>query len=82
MRKENNIFLIDNGKKIKANHLNSSKLHLNRKGAKILSTSFLQHISRFPNDNWQVIVLIITFRIILVHLNIDSIRNKSDCLSE
>ena len=46
MCKEKNIFLIDHGKKIKANYLNSSKLHLNRRGARILSTSFLQHISK------------------------------------
>ena len=36
MCKEKNIFLIGHGKKIKANHLNSSKLQLNRSGAKIL----------------------------------------------
>ena len=36
----------------KANHLNSSKLHLNRRGAKILSNSFLQHISKV--FKWQL----------------------------
>ena len=43
MCKEKNIFLINHGKKIKANPLNNSKLYLNRRRAKILSTSFLQH---------------------------------------
>ena len=35
-------------------YLNNSKLYLNRSGAKILSNTFMQHISI---DNWQVIVL-------------------------
>ena len=39
--KEMNIFLIDHGKRIKANHLNSSKIHLNRRGA--LSNTFIQY---------------------------------------
>ena len=46
MRKEKNIFLIDHGNEIQVDHLNSSKLHLDRRGAEILSTSFLQHISK------------------------------------
>ena len=46
MCKEQNIFLIDYSEKIKENHLNSSNLHLNRGEAKILSTSFLQYISK------------------------------------
>ena len=44
--KEKNIFLIDHGKRIKANHLNSSKIHLIRGGANILSNTFIQHISK------------------------------------
>ena len=39
-----NVFLIDHSKKFKAIHLNSSRLHLNRKGANILSSSLKQHI--------------------------------------
>ena len=34
-----NLFLIDHNKKIKASHLNRSRLYLNRKGANILSSS-------------------------------------------
>ena len=39
-----NLFLIDHSKKFKAIHLNSSRLHLNRKGGNILSSNFKQHI--------------------------------------
>lgn len=52
MCKEQNIFLIDYSEKIKENHLNSSNLHLNRGEAKILSTSFLQYISKI--FKWQL----------------------------
>ena len=41
MCKEMKIFLLDHGKKIIANRLNGSKFHLNRRGAKILITTFL-----------------------------------------
>ena len=34
-----NFYFIDHSKKIKANHRNSSRLHLNRKGANILRSS-------------------------------------------
>ena len=46
MCKEKNIFLIDHGKRIKANHLNSSKIHLNWRGDTILSNTFIKHISK------------------------------------
>ena len=44
-----NFFLIDHRKKINASHLHSSMLHLNRKGANILSSSLTQHISKIFN---------------------------------
>ena len=44
-----NFYFIDHSKKIKACHLNSSRLHLNRKGANILSSSLTQHISKVFN---------------------------------
>ena len=47
-----NIFFIDHCKKIKAIHLNSSKLHLNKKGDSILSNIFAQHISKICN--WEL----------------------------
>ena len=47
-----NFLLIDHSKEIKASHLNSSRVHLNRKAANILSSSLIQHISKF--FNWQL----------------------------
>ena len=44
-----NFYFIDHSKKIKASHLNSSRLHLNRKGANILSSSLTQNISKVFN---------------------------------
>ena len=44
-----NFFLIDPFKKINASHLNTSRLHLNRKGASILSSNFTQHIWKVFN---------------------------------
>ena len=38
--KENNIYLIDNSRKIKPQHLNKDKLHLNQKGSRLLSDIF------------------------------------------
>ena len=49
MCEEKNIFLIDHSKKSKARHLNSSRLHLNRKGDKILGNIFTQHILKIFN---------------------------------
>ena len=49
MCKEKNIFIIDNSKRIKPNHLNSSKIHLNKKGDKILGNIFTQHLSKVFN---------------------------------
>ena len=46
---EKKIFFIDHSKKIKASHLNSSKVHLNKKGDSILSNIFAQHISKICN---------------------------------
>ena len=46
---ERNNYLIDHSKKIKSNHLNKSKLHLNKNGSDILSRSFANEISRVFN---------------------------------
>ena len=55
MCKEKNIFLIDHGKRIKVNHLNSSKIHLNRRGANIFSNTFLYNIfQKFSNDSFHI----------------------------
>ena len=48
-----NFYLIDHSKKIKARHLNNGRLHFNRKGANIFSSSFKQHISKV--FNWQLL---------------------------
>ena len=45
LRKEKNICLIDNSKKIKPQHLHKGKLHLNQKGSHLLSDIFLKEIS-------------------------------------
>ena len=44
-----NFLLIDHNNAIKASYLNSSRLHLNRKGANILRNSLQQHISKIFN---------------------------------
>ena len=46
---EKNIYLIDHSKKIKSNHLNKGKLHLNKNGSNILSRTFVHEISRVFN---------------------------------
>ena len=46
---EKNMFFINRYKKIKASHLNSSKIYLNKKGDSILSNTFAQHISKICN---------------------------------
>ena len=40
--KERNLYLIDNPKKFKSHHLNKSKLHLDRKGSKLLNDMFIR----------------------------------------
>ena len=42
--KEKNIYLIDNSKKIKPQHLNKGKLHLNQKRSRLLSDIFFKKI--------------------------------------
>ena len=44
-----NFYLINHSRKNKASHLNSSRIHLNRKGANILSSSLTHHISKVFN---------------------------------
>ena len=46
MCKEKNIYLIGNTNKIKAQHLNKSKLHLNKRGSNILSSTFAGELFR------------------------------------
>ena len=47
--KEKNIYLIDNSKEIKSQHLNKGKLDLNQKGSRLLSDIFLKEISHVFN---------------------------------
>ena len=110
-----NFLLIDHNKTTKASHLNSSRLHLNRKGANILRSSLQQHISKVFNWLLSGNTLCCNFsesyfgenvssnlkhtkencrnvlnslrkdnldKLIVAHLNINSIRNKFDYLSE
>ena len=47
--KEKNIYLIDNTTKIKPQHLNQGKFHLNQKGYHLLSDIFLKEINHAFN---------------------------------
>ena len=47
--RERSLYLIDNSKKMKQQHLNNGKLHLNQKGARILSDIYLRGISKILN---------------------------------
>ena len=111
LSKEKNIFLIDNSRKIKAQHLDKGKLHLTKYGSRILSNNFVNEISKvlhwqidrgnsnanveecnFKDDltakkkrweqhytgsytQWYV------NKLIFAHLNINSVRNKSEFLA-
>ena len=46
LSKENNIFLIDNSRKIKGHHLSKGKLHLTKYGSRVLSNNFVDEISK------------------------------------
>ena len=47
MCKERKLNLINHSKKIKPNHLNRGKLHLNHKGSRGLDDAFLKEMSVF-----------------------------------
>ena len=47
--RERSLYLIDNSKKMKQQHLNNGKLHLNQKCARILSDIYLREISKILN---------------------------------
>ena len=49
MCKEKNIYLIDNSKKVKPQHINKGKSHLNQKGSRLLSNMFLKEICHVFN---------------------------------
>ena len=49
MCKERKLNLINHSKKIKPNHLNRGKLHLNQKGSKVLGDAFLKEITNVFN---------------------------------
>ena len=53
MWKERKLNLINHSKKIKPNHLDRGKLHLNQKGSKVLGDAFLKEISNV--FNWHYI---------------------------
>ena len=52
--KGKNIYLIDNLKRFKPQHLNKGKLHLNKNGSKILSNNFVGQIS--THCSWGVYI--------------------------
>ena len=47
--REKNFYLLAHSTKIKRNHLNKGKLHLNRKGTKLLSDIFVKELSEVFN---------------------------------
>ena len=47
--KEKNFYLIDHSTRIKRNHLNKGKLHLNKKGTKVWSDIFVKELSKVFN---------------------------------
>ena len=49
LSKEKNIYLNDNSKKIKLQHLNKGKLHLTKYGSRILSNNFIGNICKIFN---------------------------------
>ena len=53
---ERNIYHIDHSKKIKTNHLNEGKLHLNKNGSNILSRTFVNEIARVFIDGLPIII--------------------------
>ena len=112
MCRDKNIYLIDNTNKIKAQHLNKGKLHLNRRGSKVFSSTFVNELSRiltwqrdknntgftveeYNSDETSVDQKVTDGnrvlkslccnnlnRLVFPHLNINSIRNKFELLSE
>ena len=50
MCKERKLNLINHTRKIKPNHLNRGKLHLNQKGSKVLGDDFLKKYLMFLID--------------------------------
>ena len=96
LSKEKNIFLIDNSKKIKAQHLNKGKLHLTKYSSRVLSNNFVNEISKVLY--WQIHrltakkydecnITLNTIRsdnvnkLIFAHLNINLTRNKFEVLA-
>ena len=47
--KEKNFYLTDHSTRIKINHLNKGKLHLDQKGTKLLSDIFVKELSKVFN---------------------------------
>ena len=49
VRRERNLYLIDNSKNVKQQHLNNGKLHSNQKGVRVLSDVYLREIRKILN---------------------------------
>ena len=52
LSEKKNIFLIDNSRKIKAQHLNKGKLHLTKYDSRVLSNNFVNEISKVLH--WKI----------------------------
>ena len=110
--KEKNLHYIDHSNSIITRHLNGSKLLLNTKGTKTLSSNFVEAVSSIPLsysithslsdsncdhmidkckiepmnmkdiENLKGIRKRNLNRLVVAHLNINSLKNKFDCLIE
>ena len=83
-KEEKNIFLIDNSRKIKAQHVNNSKLHSTNSNANIEECNLKDDVTTKKYDEWNITLKTIrddnVKKLIFAHLNISSIRNKSEFL--
>ena len=53
-KEEKNIFLIDNSRKIKAQHLNNSKLHLTNSNANVEECNLKDDLTSKKYDEWNI----------------------------
>ena len=93
---QKNIEYIDNSN-IKEDHLGVKKFHLNKKGNSVLAKNFLKYLRMYvkytselsePSDEYVIFKSLRDIRIknlnriVFAHLNINSLRNKFDLLTD
>ena len=75
---ERNLYLIDNTKKFRSHHLNKGKLHLNRKGSKLLNDTFIRQLSHVLNRQENDISNISLEE---CRSHVSNVTQASDCIS-